>query len=129
MVIVDLIAAFLMGALSGMGIGGGGLLVIYLTLFRNTPQVSAQGINLYFFVFASIAALVIHCRKRRINYPLVLLLSAFGMPLSLLGGLLAARTDPELLRKLFGGMLIVAGGISLVRTVSPYIINKKERKK
>ena len=129
MAFVDMMAAFFMGALSGMGIGGGGLLVIYLTLIRGTEQINAQGINLYFFVFASIAALFIHCRKRRIDYSLVLLLSAFGMPVSLFGGLLASATDPYLLRKIFGVMLRIAGGISLVRTVLPYIINKKERKK
>jgi uncharacterized membrane protein YfcA len=129
MAFVDMMAAFFMGALSGMGIGGGGLLVIYLTLIRGAEQINAQGINLYFFVFASIAALFIHCRKRRIDYSLVLLLSAFGMPVSLFGGLLASVTDPYLLRKIFGVMLIIAGGISLVRTVLPYIINKKERKK
>lgn len=129
MAFVDMMAAFFMGALSGMGIGGGGLLVIYLTLVRGAEQINAQGINLYFFVFASIAALFIHCRKRRIDYSLVLLLSAFGMPVSLFGGLLASVTDPYLLRKIFGVMLIIAGGISLVRTVLPYIINKKERKK
>ena len=129
MAFVDMMAAFFMGALSGMGIGGGGLLVIYLTLIRGAEQINAQGINLYFFVFASIAALFIHCRKRRIDYSLVLLLSAFGMPVSLFGGLLASVTDPYLLRKIFGIMLIIAGGISLVRTVLPYIINKKERKK
>ena len=129
MAFVDMMAAFFMGALSGMGIGGGGLLVIYLTLIRGAEQINAQGINLYFFVFASIAALFIHCRKRRIDYSLVLLLSAFGMPVSLFGGLLASVTDPYLLRKIFGVMLMIAGGISLVRTVLPYIINKKERKK
>ncbi len=129
MAFVDMIAAFFMGALSGMGIGGGGLLVIYLTLIRGADQISAQGINLYFFVFASIAALFIHCKKRRINFPLVLLLAAFGMPMSLLGGLLASVTDPYLLRKIFGIMLIVAGGISLFRMAKPYLSNKKERKK
>ena len=129
MAFVDMMAALFMGALSGMGIGGGGLLVIYLTLIRGAEQINAQGINLYFFVFASIAALFIHCRKRRIDYSLVLLLSALGMPVSLLGSLLASVTDPYLLRKIFGIMLIIAGGISLVRTVLPYIINEKERKK
>ena len=129
MTFVDMIAAIIMGALSGMGIGGGGLLVIYLTLIRGADQISAQGINLYFFVFASIAALFIHCRKRRINYSLVLLIAAFGMPVSFLGGLLASVTDPYLLRKIFGIMLIIAGGISLVRMAIPYVTAKKERKK
>lgn len=129
MVVVDMIAALFMGALSGMGIGGGGLLVIYLTLVRGTGQIEAQGLNLYFFLFASAAALFVHCVKRNINYPLVFMLAAFGMPAALFGSYLASVTDPEIVRILFGSMLIIAGGISLVRTLPAFVRSKKERKK
>ena len=44
---------FLLAALSGMGVGGGGLFVIYLSLFTDTPQLVAQGMNLLFFLFFS----------------------------------------------------------------------------
>ena len=47
------IASFIIALLSGMGIGSGGLLVIYLTLLEKVPQLTAQGINLLFFIFAS----------------------------------------------------------------------------
>lgn len=119
--IVDVIAAFFMGALSGMGIGGGGLLVIYLTLIRNIDQIGAQGINLYFFLFASIAALFIHCKRRKINYGMILFLAAFGMPAALLGGYSASVADPDTVRKIFGAMLIVAGGMYLVRAGNRYL--------
>ncbi|MBE6587522.1 MAG: sulfite exporter TauE/SafE family protein [Ruminococcaceae bacterium] len=125
MTIIDMIASFFMGALSGMGIGGGGLLVIYLTLVRGTDQISAQGLNLYFFLFASAAALFVHCTKRRINYPLVLILAAFGMPMSFAGSLAASAARPETVRVIFGVMLIIAGGISLIRALCAYLRNKK----
>lgn len=117
MIFVDIIAALVMGALSGMGIGGGGLLVIYLTALRGIGQIEAQGLNLYFFLFASAAALFVHCTKRKINYPLVLFLCAFGMPMALLGSRVAAATDPETVRKLFGVMLVAAGSLSLIRSI------------
>ena len=123
--IVDVIAAFLMGALSGMGIGGGGLLVIYLTLMRNVDQIGAQGINLYFFLFASVAALFIHCKRRNINYKMILFLAAFGMPAALLGGYSATVADPDAVRRIFGAMLVLAGGISLIRSWKKYLKIKK----
>ena len=43
-------AAFLLSALSGMGVGGGGLFVIYLAFATDMPQLSAQGANLLFFL-------------------------------------------------------------------------------
>jgi len=128
MIIADALCAFIMGGLSGMGIGGGGLLVIYLTLVKGTDQLSAQGLNLYFFVFASCAALFVHCRKRKINYPLALSLALFGMPCALFGSYLANLLHPELLKKAFGIMLIIAGGISLLRYLPVFNGRKKFKK-
>ena len=34
------------GVLSGLGVGGGSLLLIYMTSFTGVPQTLAQGINL-----------------------------------------------------------------------------------
>lgn len=115
MIIIDIIAAFLIGALSGMGIGGGGLLVIYLTLVRGVDQLSAQGVNLYFFIFASASALFYHSVKRKINYPAILLCSSVGMAFAYIGSRTAAVCDPDIIRRLFGAMLIFAGGAVLWR--------------
>lgn len=118
MLIFDIIAGLSIGILSGMGIGGGGLLVVYLTVLRNMDQISAQGINLYYFIFASAAALLVHMRKRKINFPLVFYFSLFGMPAAFLGCATAKASAPETVRSAFGGMLIVAGLISLFRQLS-----------
>ena len=45
-----LLAGLFSGILGSMGLGGGAVLVIYLSLFTNTKQLSAQGINLIFFI-------------------------------------------------------------------------------
>lgn len=129
MAVFDIIAAFIMGALSGMGIGGGGLLVIYLTLFKRIGQIEAQGLNLYFFLFASIASLFIHYKKRKIDYKKVLLLGASGMVSAYFGSYLASKVSPYTLRVLFGVMLLLAGGISLGRQIPQLVRRKKERGK
>ena len=56
-----------MGTLTGMGIGGGGLLVLYLTAMDGVGQLAAQGCNLLFFVYASAASLFVHNKKRNLN--------------------------------------------------------------
>lgn len=117
-VILDMAAACAIGVLSGMGIGGGGLLVIYLTLIREVGQLEAQGLNLYFFIFASAAALFVHSVKRRINWALILLVGTVGMLFAYFGSVTASVTDPRLVRKLFGLMLITGGGVSLWKSVS-----------
>lgn len=127
MVILDFVAAVLLGALSGMGIGGGGLLVIYLTLVRSVDQISAQGLNLFFFIFASAAALFVHLTKRHIPFGILFFCSAFGMVAAYFGAAAANAVDPALVRKLFGGMLMIAGGIALLRNVSAWKRTKAER--
>lgn len=107
--------AFAIALLSGMGVGSGGLMVIYLTLFEDTPQLTAQGINLLFFLFASAASLLIHLARRKIYGGAVFVLSICGIAGALLGSAVAARVSPALLGKLFGASLVITGIYSLTR--------------
>ena len=113
--ITDFAAGLLFGILAGMGVGGGGLLVIYLTMFDGVGQRDAQGVNIFFFVFASLSSMLYHLNKRNINFAFVLICSGTGCIFAILGSCAAGYTDPELLRRIFGGMLISAGIFSLWR--------------
>lgn len=110
---LDIIVSFLLSVLSGMGVGGGGLLVIYLTLISGIKQFSAQGLNLIFFLAASLSALAVNIRRRKLSFAEITALAVPGAVFSVIGALLAAHTDVSLLRKIFGGLLILSGGISL----------------
>ena len=48
---LDIIVFFIIATLSGMGVGSAGLLVVWLTVFDSVPQLAAQGLNLFFFLF------------------------------------------------------------------------------
>lgn len=123
---LDSIVAFIIAVLSGMGIGSGGFLVIYLSLAEQLPQITAQGINLLFFLFSSGASLLLHMRKRKLFGGVILAMSAMGVIGSPLGSLAAAALPSDILRKLFGGMLIVSGLLSLQKNLAK---SKKEQKK
>ncbi len=107
--IIDLAAAFAVAVLCGMGVGGGGLFVIYLTLCRSVPQLEAQGINLAFFVASALASLCLHAKKRGIPYKRILPIGAFGALGSLAGSSLAHSVDTSILRVGFGILLIGSG--------------------
>ena len=106
---LSFLIAFLASALAGMGVGGGSLYILYLTLSANMPQLKAQGLNLAFFMISAVSALLIHLQKRKINLPLVLTVSVFGALGSLLGAYLAHAVSTFLLTKAFGAFLIVCG--------------------
>lgn len=108
----DILAGFLVAILSGLGIGGGGLLVIYLTL-SGTGQLEAQGINLVYFLFSSGAAMLVHMTRRKLNLPLIVVLALSGVVGAVCGSLLARSVDPMILRKTFGVLLFVSGTLAL----------------
>ena len=104
-----LIAAFLSAILSGLGVGSAGIFVLYLTLIAGFPQPEAQALHLLFFLLSAGAALLLHIRERRIPLRVVLFLAACAVPGALIGSYLVRVLDPTLIRKLFGGMLVVTG--------------------
>ena len=108
------IISLIIATLSGMGVGGGGLLVIYLTLFEGTEQIIAQGVNLCFFIIAATASTIFNIKKKKIVWATTLTLSASGCLFSILGAYLAGVISPNILRKIFGTMLIFAGFSSLI---------------
>lgn len=117
--IADIIAAFVIALLSGMGVGSAGLLVVWLTAMDSVPQLAAQGLNLYFFLFSSSASLFIHLRRRNILWGVTAIMTVAGVLGAVGGSLLATRLDPSLLRKLFGGMLVLTGSVSLFGAIFP----------
>ena len=106
---LDFIVAVFTATLSGTGVGGGGLYVIYLTLVRDVPQLTAQGINLAFFIAGALASMLLHLRKRKFVFPLVLTMGLLGALGSLAGALLAKMLDTVVLSKCFGAMLVLCG--------------------
>lgn len=110
---LDAIVAFVASALAGTGVGGGGLLVIYLTLVHETAQLAAQGINLSFFISGAASAIPIHIKRRNIDPLAVIFIGAFGIVGAYIGLAIAKSISPSLLRKLFGAFLVLCGLKSL----------------
>lgn len=111
----DVIISFLAAVLSGTGVGGGGLLVIYLSIFKDIAQSTAQGINLLFFEVSAIGALPLHVKERKMRTGIILLLGISGLFGATVGTKVAGSTSPILLKKAFGIFLIISGVISMFK--------------
>ena len=112
---LDFAVATIAATLQGLGIGSSGTLVIYLTLWAGREQVTSQGINLIFFIFSAVAALFFHVKRRKIYWGVLLCLTLFGAVGAASGALLLNAFDPAILRKIFGGMLVISGLLSLFK--------------
>lgn len=115
--ILDFLIAVLVACLAGMGVGGGGLLVIWLVLVRALPSPAAQGQNLLFFLVSAAFALPVHLRRRSLSAPALVFLTLAAVPGVFLGCHLASMLPEHLLRRGFGYFLLLSGGMQLYRQI------------
>lgn len=103
-----------LGFLSGLGTGGGSLLILYLTLVLNTPQPQARIINLLFFLPAAVIACLFRLRQGRLNIKKVLPAIIAGSATAAIFAYFSANWNRELLQKLFGFLLLFTGARELL---------------
>jgi len=106
---IAVIAGLLCGIISGFGIGGGSLLMVWMTAVAALDQKIAQGINLLYFLPTSVGALIFHIKNKMICWKAVIPAALCGCVTAALSAWLSASLDVVLLRKLFGGFLILVG--------------------
>lgn len=113
--VIAVIAGFLSGLIGAMGFGGGGVLIIYLAVFMDTPQLKAQGINLIFFVPCAILATIIYTIKKQIDYKAILLVIFGGVCGAIVSSLFLKNIPTDYLSKIFAVFLIIMGISSILR--------------
>ena len=100
-------AGAILGFLTGLGTGGGSLLMLWLTLVVKLPPEQARAINLMFFIPAALCATVVRFRRREIPWKKIWLPTLAG---SVSAAVFASlSTGSNLMRKAFGVLLIVIG--------------------
>lgn len=106
---VAIIAGMVLGYLAGIGVGGGSLLILWLTLVLNIPQVTARSINLLFFIAAASTVSVFRWKQGSLNLKKILPGIIAGCISAAVFAWLSNQIDVEKLRKLFGILLIITG--------------------
>lgn len=112
--ILPLMVGAATGVLSGFGVGGGTLLLVYMTAFAGVEQRLAQGINLLYFLPAGLMALPSHIKNGYIERPALVPSIGAGLVCAALAAWAAAAMDVALLKKFFGGFLIAVGAMELI---------------
>ncbi|MEA4912150.1 MAG: sulfite exporter TauE/SafE family protein [Oscillospiraceae bacterium] len=107
--LVTTVVGFFSGVLASMGLGGGFILLVYLSLFTDIEQRTAQGVNLFFFIPIILLSLVFHIKNKLIDFRTALLCGAVGAATVYGGYALAQRLDNEWLRRGFAVFIILAG--------------------
>ena len=106
---MNILVGLITGAAASMGLGGGFILLVYLSVFTSTAQDIAQGINLLFFLPIALLSLIIHIRNKLIDLKLVGKYLILGLPCAVIGSFVTGIIDVEVLRKLFAAFLLYIG--------------------
>ena len=98
-----------LGFLSGLGIGGGSLLIIWLTLGLGFEQAAARSINLLFFLPSAIASLCFRWKQGAVKRDTVLPAMLAGSLGAAVFSFIGMQLELGVLKKLFGGLLLATG--------------------
>lgn len=106
---VVLIIGTVLGFLAGIGVGGGSLLILWLTLVLGMDHPQARIINLLFFLPSAIVASIFRWKQGKLEIKKVLPAIIAGCAAAGICSFLSSTMDISLLQKLFGGLLILTG--------------------
>ena len=98
-----------LGTLSGLGTGGGSLLILWLTLALGMAPQEARLVNLMFFVPSALVACLFRWKQGELCIKKVLPAMIAGSIFAAIFTTVGAKMDTDILKKLFGGLLIFTG--------------------
>lgn len=106
---MNVVVGFLTGVIASMGLGGGFVLMIWLTMFAGAGQKEAQGVNLLFFLPIALISLILHIKGGLIDGRLLKKYLLGGILGAVAGAFAMQVIAADLLRRLFALFLIAFG--------------------
>jgi hypothetical protein len=108
-ILIYVAIGFISGIITGMGIGGGAVLIPALVILLGIDQVKAQGANLVYYIPTAVIALFIHVKNRQIETKIIWKIIITGVFGAIIGAVFADMLDGEWLRRGFGAFLLLIG--------------------
>ena len=109
-----IIVSAVLGFLSGLGVGGGSLLILWLTLIENVPQEAARSINLLFFLPTALISSLFRWKKGNLRLRKVLPGILGGVAAALLFTWFSRYISSDALKMPFGILLLITGARELL---------------
>lgn len=107
--LVSFLAAAVFGFLSGIGVGGGSLLMVWLTMVVGFDAFTARCINLMVFIPCALCASFIRLKQgslsgKKLTAPILL-----GAVMAGIFSYISTGIDTQWLKKIFGVLLLLTG--------------------
>jgi len=122
----EIIFGIISGTVAALGMGGGTILILLLSLFTTMEQHLIQGTNLIFFIPTSITAIFMNVKNKKIDYKLSIFIIVSGIIGAIVGSKLSFKLESNMLKKYFGIFLICIAFFESYSFFKQYILKKKE---
>ena len=126
---LQVIIGMFSGIFSGVGMGGGTILIFLLTTFAGLEQHIAQATNLIYFVPTAISAIIVNYRDKNINTKLAKYISIYGIIGAIIGALISINLDVQKLRKFYGIFLAIIAIHEIYTLFKEYKLHRKRNTK
>ena len=103
------VVSTLLGFLAGIGVGGGSLLIMWLTLVLEMPYPQARILNLLFFIPSAVVASLFRWKQGKLDLKKILPAIIAGCIAAAVCSFISNHIDVSLLKKAFGVLLLITG--------------------
>lgn len=121
---IEFFTSIIAGIVSGLGMGGGTILILIFTVFLNVEQHIAQATNLIFFIPTAIIAIFINKKQKLLDVKTGLIIGISGSFGAILGSVISNRLDSNNLKKIFGIFLVIIAIHEIYSYIKLYITKK-----
>lgn len=122
---LSFVISIISGIATGIGIGGGTILIIGLSLFLGVEQKISQSVNLLFFIPTAITSIIINTRRKKVRWRVAIVVIIASIIGAIIGVNIALILEVKVLKKLFGIFIGIIALYEIYSLIRPYIINKK----
>ena len=117
------------GIFSGIGMGGGTVLIVLLTGILGLEQHIAQATNLIYFIPTAISAIIVNYKEKNIDTKLAKIMSFYGIVGAVIGAIISVNTDVQKLRKFYGIFLAIIAVHEIYTLIKEYKLLKNTNNK
>ncbi|MFR0822361.1 MAG: TSUP family transporter [Clostridia bacterium] len=123
---MEIVFGILAGIVTGLGMGGGTVLILLLSFFMGMEQHVAQATNLIFFIPTAVAAIIINGKQKNVNVKLGIEIAIYGIIGAIIGAVISENLEAHTLRKYFAIFIFI---IALHEIYTFYKTYRKKEKK
>lgn len=107
--IIAVSVGVILGFLAGIGVGGGSLLILWLTLILQLNHATARIINLLFFIPTALIASYFRRKQKTLHIKKIFPAIIAGCLSAAVFTILGKYINVAVIKKLFGALLLVTG--------------------